>query len=202
MSDEVGSVPKSVPAQEVRRGNKLALILRSETEGWHFRVWFLFGLASVLPHFAFSRVRTLLYRCAGLSVGARTLILGQIELAGPGPVQSKLTVGADCQITAPLYADVCSPIAIGDRVFIGHHVVLITTNHEIGDEWKRCGAWTPAPIRIEDGVWIGARATILPGVTIGKGSVVAAGAVVTKDVPPNTLVGGVPAKILRQLEQE
>jgi maltose O-acetyltransferase len=202
MSDEVRSLPEpavsSAPAPK-RRG-KLALVLRTETEGWHFRVWFLFGLASFLPHFAFNRVRTLLYRLAGVSVGARSLILGQIELAGPGRIQDKLTIGADCQITAPLYADVCSPIEIADRVFIGHHVVLITTNHEIGTAWQRCGGWTPAPIRIGNGVWIGARATVLPGVTIGDGAVVAAGAVVAKDVPPNTLVGGVPAKVIRILE--
>ncbi|MFC5535793.1 acyltransferase [Rhodocytophaga aerolata] len=57
----------------------------------------------------------------------------------------------------------------------------------------------PAPVIIEDNVWLATRCTILKGVTIGKGAVVAAGAVVTKDVPPYTLVGGVPAKVIRYL---
>ncbi|MBV4357845.1 hypothetical protein KTO63_11845 [Parasegetibacter sp. MAH-26] len=56
-----------------------------------------------------------------------------------------------------------------------------------------------APITIEDGAWIGSRVTILPGVTIGEKSIIAAGAVVTKDVEPYTLVGGVPAKIIKHL---
>lgn len=60
----------------------------------------------------------------------------------------------------------------------------------------------PAPIVIGDKVWIGANATVLPGVTIGKGAIVAAGAVVHRDVPPFTVVGGVPARILRELSQE
>lgn len=179
---------------------RLAQVWKSETEGVHFRVLLVSRLAGLLPHFGLSRLRTALYRLCGVRIGPRSLILGAIELAGPGPIQSRLTIGADSQITAPLYADLCDTITIGDRVFIGHHAVLITTNHEIGPHWQRCGGWKSAPIRIEDGAWLGARVTVLPGVTIGKGAVVAAGAVVTRDVPPDTLVGGVPAKVLRQLE--
>jgi acetyltransferase-like isoleucine patch superfamily enzyme len=58
------------------------------------------------------------------------------------------------------------------------------------------------PIKIGEGVWIGARATILPGVTIGAGSVVAAGSLVTKDMPANVLIAGVPAKVIRELETQ
>ena len=58
----------------------------------------------------------------------------------------------------------------------------------------------PAPIRLGDDVWIGANATVLPGVAIGDGAVVAAGAVVTRDVPPMTVVGGVPARVIKQIE--
>ena len=78
---------------------------------------------------------------------------------------------------------------------------MITTNHDPGLGWRRCGALSKAPIVVEDGSWIGACATILPGITIGRGSVVAAGAVVTTDVDPHTMVGGVPAKRIKALPE-
>jgi acetyltransferase-like isoleucine patch superfamily enzyme len=89
-------------------------------------------------------------------------------------------------------------IAIGDGVLIGHNVVLATLNHDI-DPRKR-GTMHPAPIVIGKNVWIGANATVLPGVTIGEGAVIAAGAVVTKDVPANVIVGGVPAKMIKEIK--
>ena len=88
-------------------------------------------------------------------------------------------------------------INIGDDVLIGHNVVLATLNHEENPE-KR-GNLCPSPIKIGNKVWIGSNATILPGVTIGDGAIIAAGAVVTKDVSEKTVVGGVPAKIIRSL---
>ena len=88
-------------------------------------------------------------------------------------------------------------IEIGDNVLIGQQVVIATLNHDLVPE-KRANM-LPAPVKIGNGVWIGAHATILSGVTIGNGAVVAAGAVVTKDVPENTVVGGVPAKIIKKL---
>ena len=91
-------------------------------------------------------------------------------------------------------------IYMGDDTLIGHNVVLATLNHALAPEDR--GSMIPKAIRIGKRVWIGSNATILPGVTIGDGSVVAAGAVVTKDVPPNTIVGGVPAKEIRKIETE
>ena len=89
-------------------------------------------------------------------------------------------------------------IDIGDDVLIGQQVVIATLNHDLHPE-KR-GSMTPKPVKIGNKVWIGAHATVLPGVTIGDGAVVAAGAVVTKDVPSNTVVGGVPAKMIKEIE--
>lgn len=91
-------------------------------------------------------------------------------------------------------------IYIGDGTLIGHNVVLATLNHAKSP--KDRGTMIPAPIRIGKHVWIGSNSTILPGVTIGDGAIVAAGAVVSKDVPENTIVGGVPATILRYLNEE
>ena len=91
-------------------------------------------------------------------------------------------------------------IFIEDGALIGHNVVLATLNHVASP--KDRGSMIPAPIRIGKNVWIGANATILPGVTIGDGAIVAAGAVVNRDVPENTVVGGVPAKVIRTIGEE
>ena len=88
-------------------------------------------------------------------------------------------------------------IFIGDNVLIGHNVVLATLDHDL-DPAKR-SLLHCAPIRIGNDAWIGANATITKGVTVGNGAVVAAGAVVTRDVPPRTIVGGVPAKVIKEI---
>lgn len=89
-------------------------------------------------------------------------------------------------------------ITIGDGALIGHNVVLATLNHDSNPENR--ADMIPAPIVIGKNVWIGANATVLPGVTVGDGAIIAAGAVVRKDVPTNTVVGGVPAKIIKTID--
>ncbi len=91
-------------------------------------------------------------------------------------------------------------IYIDDDVLIGHNVVIATLNHGMNPENR--GDLHPKPVHIGKAVWIGSNSTILPGVTIGDGAIVAAGAVVSKDVPENTVVGGVPAKIIKKIEVE
>lgn len=88
-------------------------------------------------------------------------------------------------------------ITLEDNVLIGPKVNLITTNHPINPAKRR--ATISKPILIKKGAWIGVGATILPGVTIGENSIVAAGSVVSKDVPDNVIVGGIPAKILKTI---
>ena len=88
-------------------------------------------------------------------------------------------------------------ITIGDGSLIGHQVVLATLNHAL--EPDRRATTLPGPIVIGKNVWIGAHATILQNVTIGDNAVIAAGAVVTRDVPANTVVAGVPAKAVKTL---
>lgn len=90
-------------------------------------------------------------------------------------------------------------INIGDDVLIGPNVSLITEGHPVAPSQRRDYV-VAKPITIERNVWIAAGATVIGGVTIGENSVVAAGSVVTKDVPPNTLVGGNPARIIRSIE--
>lgn len=86
-------------------------------------------------------------------------------------------------------------VYIGDRCQIGHNVVFATLNHGLKPQDRR--TMTPAPIRLGKNVWVGSNSTILQGVTVGDNAVIAAGAVVTKDVPANTVVGGVPARKLK-----
>ncbi|MBR8274233.1 sugar O-acetyltransferase [Burkholderia cenocepacia] len=91
-------------------------------------------------------------------------------------------------------------LEIGDDVMIGPNVSLITSGHPVEPSRRRDGVIAKR-IVIERNVWIGAGATIIGGVTIGENAVVAAAAVVTRDVPPNTLVGGNPAKIIRSIAE-
>ena len=91
-------------------------------------------------------------------------------------------------------------IFIGDRCLIGQSVVFATLNH--GEHPNDRGDLIPKPIHIGNDVWIGSNSTILPGVTIGDGSIIAAGAVVSKDVEENSIVGGVPAKLIRKIETD
>lgn len=89
-------------------------------------------------------------------------------------------------------------ITIGNGVFIGPKVNLITLNHDLNPANR--SATIAKPIVIKDNVWIGINATILQGVTVGENAIIAAGAVVTKDVPSNTIVGGNPAKIIKMID--
>jgi acetyltransferase-like isoleucine patch superfamily enzyme len=91
-------------------------------------------------------------------------------------------------------------ITIGDDALIGHRVVLATLNHGIPPH-DRVSLY-PAPITIGNKVWIGAGAVVLPGVAIGDNAIIAAGATVTKDVPANTIAGGVPAKFIKNIALE
>jgi maltose O-acetyltransferase len=154
---------------------------------------------ALLPGGAFPRLRTALLRAWGLWIGKHSFFMGTPTLAADIDPRKNLTVGSGCFINWPVHIDANALVTIGDRVSIGHHVVIVTSAHEIGSPEFRAGDRKPAPVTICSGAWIGAGAMILPGVTIGEGAVVAAGAVVAKDVPANTLVGGVPAKLIRDL---
>ena len=88
-------------------------------------------------------------------------------------------------------------IFIGDDVLIGHNACLLTLNHDADPAHRQ--DMIPAAIHIGCNAWLGSNVTVLPGVTIGENSIVAAGAVVTRDVEKNTIVGGVPAKVIRKI---
>ncbi len=111
-----------------------------------------------------------------------------------------MTIGKDVFINSGCHFQDQGGITIGDSTLIGHNVVLATINHDLDPINDRKNH--NAPINIGAHVWIGSNATVLAGVSIGDWAVVAAGAVVTQSVPPYTVVGGVPAKILKTISKE
>lgn len=119
-----------------------------------------------------------------------------VELA-TGP-EGRLEIGDRCFINYGASIGALSHIVIGNRVNIGTYVMIIDS--EFHGLYDRDTPPAPEPVRIEDDVWIGSKASILPGVTIGRGAVVGTGSVVTKDVPPFAVVAGVPAKVVRELD--
>lgn len=109
-----------------------------------------------------------------------------------------ITVGEGVFINACCHFQDHGGVTLGDGCQIGHNVVFATLNHALAPERRK--TTYPAPIVLGRNVWIGSNATILQGVTIGDNAVVAAGAVVTKDVAANTVVGGVPVRFIKRIE--
>ena len=105
-------------------------------------------------------------------------------------------LGLNCRVTGP--------VTIGRDVMMGPNVTIVTQNHETADTSipMRLQTAPKHPVRVGDDVWIGANVIILPGVTVGSGAILAAGAVVTKDVPDWAVVGGNPARILKMRKDE
>jgi len=128
--------------------------------------------------------------------------LGNFCIINPGVYMaplSKIFVGDDVWI-APgtrIFANGNAPVTIESHVLVGPGVLITTVNH---DHRTRNLDSISSPITIRSESWIGGHAVLLPGVTIGPGSVVAAGAVVTRDAPPYTIVGGVPARVIKRRE--
>lgn len=179
---------------------KVKHFLSQELSGLNGR-WLLARLLLLpLPHFVGSRLRAELLRALGFNIGSGVCFWSLPTIIGGGQLHRKLTIGQRSVFNVHCFFDLAAPISIGEFVGFGPQVMLITGAHQIGEATSRLGPLDPKPIHIGNGAWLGARCTILPGVTIGSGAVVAAGSLVTKDVPPNTLVGGVPARQIRLLE--
>ncbi len=135
----------------------------------------------------------------GCTIGDRTKIGPFVE------IQKGVRIGADCKISSHTF--VCEGVEIEDGAFVGHNVTFINDNHprattEEGKlaedlDWQDRFKKT----LVKRGASIGSSATILGGVVIGEGAIVGAGSVVTKNVPPHTIVAGVPARVLRKTEK-
>jgi len=133
--------------------------------------------------------RRFCYRLAGIKIGKGSTIHMWANFFNPKGIE----IGEDTIIGDHCFLDGRAPIKIGNHVDIASQVLIYNSKHDINDpEFKA----VEAPVEIEDYVFIGPRAIIMPGKKIGRGAVVAAGAIVTHDVPPGKIVAGVPARII------
>lgn len=112
-----------------------------------------------------------------------------------------IKIGENVFINSNSYLMDGGGITIGDNVFIGPSCGLYTAHHPLNYQDRNEGWELAKPIHIGSNIWFGASVTVTPGVSIGDGSVIAAGSVVTHDIPPNSLVAGVPAKVVRTIDQ-
>ena len=160
------------------------------------KIWvtFLVNHVYVGTH-AFKRKRNLL-RSIGWQIGDGTRIVGPIT--NTGTVQ----IGKDCWIGRDFTVNGNGAVIIGDRCDIAPQVTFLTGGHEIGTEERRAGKGEKYTVTVGNGCWIGARSTLGRNVTVGDSTVIAACACVMKDIPDNVLAGGVPAKVIRKLEND
>lgn len=153
---------------------------------WLEIIVFKLHLAGCVPSHSFRRFA---YRLAGMKIGRGSTIHTKARFYDP----RNISVGEDTIVGEGAVLDGRAKLTIGNHVDIASEVMVYNSEHDIeSDSFKA----KDAAVKIEDYVFVGPRAIILPGVTIGRGAVVAAGAVVTRDVPPYAIVGGVPAKII------
>ncbi|WP_193605172.1 DapH/DapD/GlmU-related protein [Nocardioides dongkuii] len=136
-------------------------------------------------------IRVLLSRLTGRTVDPSVAVFPPFHTE----FGKNLRLGRDVFINLGCRFQDTGGITIGDGTLIGHGTTLTTLNHHL-DPARRADM-LPSPVRIGRHVWLGASVTVVPGVTIGDGAVVGAGAVVTQDVAPDTIVAGVPAKVVR-----
>lgn len=148
-------------------------------------------LNSVMSHIPVWRIRKMSFNILGIKIGKETYIERKNFFISP----KLITIGSYSHINRGCLLDARGTIIIGDNVSISHQVKLVTGSHEINSTDFH-GVYLP--IKIEDYVWLGIGCTILQNVTIGKGAVVCAGAVVTKNVEPYSVVAGIPARKIRE----
>lgn len=144
-------------------------------------------------------IRMLILKIMGNKCGKNVKILSHCDVLGGG-----IVLGKNVFINRHCYFDLAGTIFIDDNVDVSHGVTFITSYHHIGSKDNRSSRLEQPTqsknIHVKKGCWIGANVTIMAGIIIGEGAIVATGSVVTKDVLPNTIVAGVPAKIIKELK--
>lgn len=152
----------------------------------------VFAVNHVFVGTRFFGIKRRLLRSAGYRIGEGTKVVGPIDCTG------KLEIGSECWIGKNLSVHGNGTVHIGDRCDIAPDVTFLTGGHQIGDAQRRAGIGETYDISVGNGTWIGARSTILGDRSIGESVVIAACACVVSDVPANVLVGGVPAKQIKE----
>lgn len=140
------------------------------------------------------RIKRLLLNSIGFAIGEGTKVVGPIECTGT------IKIGRNCWVGKNLRVNGNGTVVIGDNCDIAPEVTFQTGGHEIGGAERRAGKGIIAHQVVGNGVWIGGRATIIGNTRIGDASVIAGCACVVKNVESNVLVGGVPAKVIRRLD--
>ena|SRR5215472_3723067 len=160
-------------------------------------------LARLIPDYYAYGLRARLYRLAGCKLGPQVAVHGRLNLYGT--VHNKaanLSMESGANVAPFCTFGVDGTIHLGRNVGLAPFVRIFTTQHELGPASERSTFKVVVrPVTIGDGSVLMTGVTVLPGVTVGRGSVVAAGAVVTRDVPPNSFVGGVPARVIKSLPE-
>lgn len=158
-------------------------------------------MANNLPRLRmFDKLKPFLFRFAGMDIKEGVSIWGPLTIRPFGGAKN-ISIGSNSFLNSDIRFGVPrDKIKIGNNVLVGPRVLFETYNHGLKYiPGKGRGGWS-RPIVVEDECWIGAGAIILQDITIGRGSVITAGAVVTDDIPPLTVAGGVPAKIIKKIE--
>lgn len=168
---------------------------------WNMGEVILLALANMMPRTRNGdRIRKRLMQMAGLSLDMSMAVSGPTTISPPGAAKT-IAIGGNSYLGPNASFGGRAGVTIGRFAQIGPNVGFHTVSHSLDFETGKARPSIENPILVDDHVWIGAGAMIMGGVTIGRGSVVAAGAVVTKDVPPMTVVGGVPAKPIREIQE-
>ena len=197
--NEIKKISATLELPEGHLRVRLALLARLVELGWNYGLsrWRL-RKATSLGRIVFTKGRPKVINRGTLRIGNVTRIwsnVNQVRLAvGRG---ATLEIGSNCRLNGPTIS-VSNRVIIGNGCRIAPHVIIMDSDfHDVTD---RLAKGKGGEIIIKDGAWVATRAMVLKGVTIGKKAVVAAGSVVTKDVPDYAVVGGVPAKVIRYLE--
>lgn len=173
--------------------------IRRHLVAWYEAITqFILGGPRAQPFLA---VKRLLLSSLGASIGRRVMIYPDVVIV---PISGRLILGDDVDLGRGVMITTTGGVNIGDRALIGYGSKILSGNHTIPKGRGRVfgAGHILSPVMIGQDTWLGANVVVLPGVSIGEGAIVAAGAIVTKSIPPFTIAAGVPARVIREREDQ